>query len=477
MTHIPPELLTPRSRRPPPKLIQTEPAPGPRHAHTFEHAHGSSEVPAIQMSERIVNVNRDGLASIVRLNFLAGHTRGHTACNDEDGLVSCTAMEDLQREFEQRREPMADDLVQLANVVRHYLFRVYRDGRFRHPSHDVPALADRLIQLCSRCADVLDQEPRLLRLEAPVYVLGDIHGNFEDLSFFVRQLTTFGEFDFTTHSVLFLGDYVDRGLWGVECAALLLAMKCLAPTKVFLLRGNHEFPEINGAVNSYGQSSFLSQCSRLFGAERGFKVWAAFNDAFKHLPLAAVVDKTIFCVHGGIPRRSTSPGEDRRIESLEDSAFPRFAYTTCSKADRDQRRLLMTDLMWSDPVEWGAGETDADGFGESDRGPSLSVFGDKAIDDFFRRYKFSMMVRAHEHKKVGLRLSNHRRVLTVFSSSAYCGTDFGASALFIDRNTIRIVTKEVTRAAQIAYAHFEADDDDDQSVAGASTSASSTGGR
>jgi len=84
-----------------------------------------------------------------------------------------------------------------------------------------------------------------------------------------------------------------------------------------------------------------------------------------------------------------------------------------------------------------------------------------------------MMIRAHEHKKVGLRLSNHRRVLTVFSSSAYCGTDFGASILFIQNDTVRIVTKEVTRAAQIAYSHY--DEEDQGSDSGSSTSSEKRG--
>jgi hypothetical protein len=36
------------------------------------------------------------------------------------------------------------------------------------------------------------------------------------------------------------GDFVDRGAWGVETLALLLAWKWLLPSNVYLIRGNHE---------------------------------------------------------------------------------------------------------------------------------------------------------------------------------------------------------------------------------------------
>lgn len=36
------------------------------------------------------------------------------------------------------------------------------------------------------------------------------------------------------------GDFVDRGAWGVEILAMLMAYKWMLPRNVFLLRGNHE---------------------------------------------------------------------------------------------------------------------------------------------------------------------------------------------------------------------------------------------
>ncbi len=159
-----------------------------------------------------------------------------------------------------------------------------------------------LLELSAQVAKVFETEARSLRLASPVYVFGDLHGNVSDLRFFAEKIWKLG-ISLTAGRFLFLGDYVDRGLFSLECVAYLFALKLLHPHKVFLLRGNHETRAVNGLEEFYGAGCFLSQCKNRFGSEEGWVVWNQINTAFDRLPLAAVIDDDIFCVHGGIPRK------------------------------------------------------------------------------------------------------------------------------------------------------------------------------
>ena len=120
---------------------------------------------------------------------------------------------------------------------------------FQNPSDYIGYLSSEefafdLATVCQAVSEVFQEEPRCVFLQSPVYVFGDIHGNLEDLHFFADNIWKLG-MDLTAGKFLFLGDYVDRGQSSLECVAYLFGLKLLYPSKIHLLRGNHETRDVS----------------------------------------------------------------------------------------------------------------------------------------------------------------------------------------------------------------------------------------
>jgi serine/threonine-protein phosphatase 2B catalytic subunit len=89
---------------------------------------------------------------------------------------------------------------------------------------------------------------------------------------------------------LFLGDYVDRGIFGLECMMLLIAIKINYPKKFMMLRGNHE------SRNMTESFTFREEVIGRFDVQ----VYDAFMELFDSLPIACVVADRYLAMHGGI---------------------------------------------------------------------------------------------------------------------------------------------------------------------------------
>ena len=104
--------------------------------------------------------------------------------------------------------------------------------RGSRPGKEVTLLEKEIVTLCTRTREIFLQQPILLELEAPIKIVGDIHGQYYDL----LRLFEYGGFP-PQANYLFLGDYVDRGKQSLESICLLLAYKMKYPENFFLLRG------------------------------------------------------------------------------------------------------------------------------------------------------------------------------------------------------------------------------------------------
>ncbi|GAB5370018.1 hypothetical protein AAMO2058_001456300 [Amorphochlora amoebiformis] len=258
-----------------------------------------------------------------------------------------------------------------------------------------------LLSLCDQVLPHISRERTLVEMKAPCKVFGDIHGQFFDL---LEFFAAFGSPDHISGDIkvfnyLFLGDYVDRGMYSLEVITLLLALKLQYGSRITLLRGNHEASDTNMA---YG---FQDECRERLGPD-GERVWKAFNTVFKHLPLGAVIEGRILCIHGGIGRVQTLE-QIRRIKRPIDVRLH-------STQPQDQK---VTDLLWSDPTQ-GDGEKGVSP--NEDRGVA-SLFGPDVVMRFCARNNIDLVVRAHQVVMDGYEYFANGHLITVFSATNYCG--------------------------------------------------------
>ena len=204
---------------------------------------------------------------------------------------------------------------------------------------------------------------------------------------------------------LFLGDYVDRGKQSLETVCLLLAYKIKYPENFFMLRGNHECSAIN---RIYG---FYDECKKRFSV----KLWKIFTDCFNCLPVAALLDEKILCMHGGL---ST---EMEKFEQIKKIVRP---------TDVPEQGLLC-DLLWSDPDEQAK-----DGFGENDRGVSV-IFNGNVVKNFLKNNELDLICRAHQVVEEGYEFFADKQLVTVFSAPNYCGEFDNAGAMMTVNEDLR----------------------------------------
>ncbi|KAK8842631.1 hypothetical protein M9Y10_025490 [Tritrichomonas musculus] len=237
--------------------------------------------------------------------------------------------------------------------------------------------------MCQSIIPIFLSEPSLLELEPPVYICGDIHGQLYDL---LRVFENGGMPPNATY--LFLGDYVDRGDKSVEVICLLFALKLLYPKNIYLLRGNHESPEM---TELFG---FAEECKKKLSRS----MWPTFLKVFDTLPIGAVVGSQYFCIHGGLSPSLKTLDDVRQIK--RPTSIPEDG--------------LLADLLWSDPNpntrEWGP----------NDRGATIT-WGLKIATRFLSQTKLACIVRGHQMAMNGFDFpfSPVQNTVTVFTASKY----------------------------------------------------------
>lgn len=261
----------------------------------------------------------------------------------------------------------------------------YREGRLTE---------EQALWIIEKATDVLRREPNVLTVDAPITVCGDIHGQYYDL---MKLFEVGGSPSETRY--LFLGDYVDRGYFSIECVLYLWSLKIWYPDSLYLLRGNHECRHLTDYF------TFKLECKHKYSE----RIYEACMESFCALPLAAVMNKQFLCIHGGLSPELNTLDDLRQLDRFREPPT----------------NGLMCDILWSDPVEDFGQEKTTDSFVHNHvRGCSF-FFTYQAACHFLERNNLLSIIRAHEAQDAGYRMYRKTKttgfpsVMTIFSAPNY----------------------------------------------------------
>lgn len=307
---------------------------------------------------------------------------------------------------------------------------------------------DLLINLCDDAKNILANEENIININGNIIVVGDIHGSFHDLLRILCYL------DKSESKVLFLGDYVDRGSFSIECITILFTLKVLFPDKYFLLRGNHEFDDLcslygfkreildyydpkkeetsiknqpifknpndidfdlieeddqNQLKTSESNDQFFTNYVNISCYKYSEKLYQSFVDAFSYLPICSIINQNTMCIHGGLTPLLTNV----------DCINTQITRPICDF----EENLLLSDIVWSDPSP-----NMQSNYGESQRGRG-KVFNGPAVVNFLKFNHLKRIIRGHQCVKNGIEKLFNDKLITVFSASSYSKTNGNSSGI------------------------------------------------
>lgn len=254
----------------------------------------------------------------------------------------------------------------------------------------------------------------MIEIADPVNIVGDIHGQYYDL---VKILDLGG--DPQNHRFLFLGDYVDRGMFSVECMTILMALKICFPANVTMIRGNHECRQMTQTFN------FKQECLHKFNQA----IYDQFITLFDTLPISALINGKFIAFHGGISPELTKLSQ----------------INTLNRFQEPPKSGALCDIVWSDPIENDTGKFPDDSIVKhnSSRGCSY-VFGTNLLTTFLKNNKLISLIRAHEVQLEGYKTQfwaskSFPQVITIFSAPNYCDTYKNKGAIIkFENNNLNI---------------------------------------
>ncbi len=144
--------------------------------------------------------------------------------------------------------------------------------------------------------------------------------------------------------------------------------------------------------------------------------WDAIMHVFDALCIAAVIENSILCLHGGL-----SPSLQRleqlwlidRFKEPPSEVRRRGCWRAAASRWPTRAQGIISDVMWSDP------DANAAGFVASSRGAGYT-FGGDVVQSFLKENGLQHILRAHQLCMEGFQVLYDGAVCTVWSAPNYC---------------------------------------------------------
>ena len=193
--------------------------------------------------------------------------------------------------------------------------------------------------------------------DSDFWVIGDIHGAIDKLEHVLEEIQMPVQkngkeersvLDSTYHvkpgtSLVFTGDYVDRGSYSYEVLITLLKLEKLNPGQVFLCRGNHESTAINFKdtfESIYGDPE-LFHAIKNFYTYLAHAVYIGCESDTPNQPYYAVGS------HGGIPR-SSNQTDAYHVLPMPPVQSQRIYRPICSTPVSPEDICNVNGFLWND---------------------------------------------------------------------------------------------------------------------------------
>ncbi len=234
-----------------------------------------------------------------------------------------------------------------------------------------------------------------------VCIVGDLHGDITSTWRIVKLFL-----NEQIESLVFLGDYVDRGEHSLLVLGLILSLILAWPNRVIGLRGNHEDLDLN---YHYGMTNELKQYYP--SPDDIFQINETIERIYDHLPLAAQSPQGSICMHGGIPKYLKNIHELNQIPKPHSNLLQINDKELMKKFYR-----IFYQIRWNDPRE-----QQTQPFQISGRGSNSITFNEEVVSEFVNTNRVNRIVRSHESSRGGFQTLFNGQLLHIFSSEPYYG--------------------------------------------------------